>query len=110
METAALTANSEVATAVVDLFADDNQVSAGVRMGWICYSNFFRRNPCIMSPLRTKARRPGLCIANLIETCKLNDVEPFGYLRSTLEAIAQGHPMKRLDELLPGPFATKSMH
>ena len=42
--------------------------------------------------------------------CKLNDVEPFGYLRTTLEAIAQGHPMKRLDELLPGPFATKSMH
>ncbi len=49
------------------------------------------------------------CIASLIETCKLNDVEPFGYLRTTLEAIAQGHPMKRLDELLPGPFATKSM-
>ena len=50
------------------------------------------------------------CIASLIETCKLNDVEPFGYLRTTLEAIAQGHPMKRLDELLPGPFAKKSMH
>lgn len=48
------------------------------------------------------------CIASLIETCKLNDVEPLGYLTKTLEAIAQGHPMSRLDELLPGPFACAS--
>ena len=50
------------------------------------------------------------CIASLIETCKLNDVEPLGYLTATLEAIAQGHPMSRLDELLPGPFAKASTH
>jgi len=50
------------------------------------------------------------CIASLIETCKLNGVEPLGYLTATLEAIAQGHPMNRLDELLPGPFAKKSIH
>ncbi|MEQ9587355.1 MAG: IS66 family transposase [Parvibaculaceae bacterium] len=48
------------------------------------------------------------CIASLIETCKLNDVEPLGYLTATLEAIANGHPMSRLDELLPGPFACAS--
>ncbi|MBA3067003.1 MAG: IS66 family transposase [Hyphomonas sp.] len=48
------------------------------------------------------------CIASLIETCKLNGVEPLGYLTKTLEAIAQGHPMSRLDELLPGPFACAS--
>ncbi len=47
-------------------------------------------------------------IASLIETCKLNDVEPFAYLKRTLEAIAQRHPMHRLDELLPGPFAEMS--
>jgi transposase len=50
------------------------------------------------------------CIASLIETCKLNDVEPLGYLTATLEAIANGHPMSRLDELLPGPFAKTSIH
>jgi transposase len=50
------------------------------------------------------------CIASLIETCKLNDVEPLGYLTATLEAIANGHPMSRLDELLPGPFAKTSTH
>jgi transposase len=48
------------------------------------------------------------CTASLIETCKRNGVEPLGYLTKTLEAIAQGHPMSRLDELLPGPFACAS--
>ena len=47
-------------------------------------------------------------IASLIETCKLNDVEPFAYLKTTLEAIAAGHPEARLDELLPRPFRQRS--
>lgn len=33
-------------------------------------------------------------IASLIETAKINDIDPFAYLRSTLERIAQGHPEK----------------
>lgn len=44
-------------------------------------------------------------VASLIETCKLNKVDPLGYLTQTLEALANGHPRSRLDELLPGPFA-----
>jgi transposase len=40
-------------------------------------------------------------IASLIATAKLNNVEPFAYLKETLEAIAQGHPQNRIDELLP---------
>ena len=43
-------------------------------------------------------------IASLIETCKLNDVEPYAYLRTTLEAIAAGHPAARIDELMPWNF------
>jgi transposase len=43
-------------------------------------------------------------IASLIETCKINGVEPFAYLKSTLEAIAAGHPQGRLDELLPWSY------
>jgi transposase len=35
-------------------------------------------------------------IASLIETAKINDVEPFAYLKATLEAIANGHPNDRL--------------
>jgi hypothetical protein len=40
-------------------------------------------------------------IASLIETCKLNGVEPYAYLKATLEAIAAGHPAARIDELMP---------
>ena len=40
-------------------------------------------------------------IASLIETAKLNGVEPYAYLKATLEAIAAGHPASRVDELLP---------
>lgn len=49
-------------------------------------------------------------IASLIETCKLNDVEPYAYLKATLEAIAAGHPAARIDELMPWnyPFNPKN--
>ena len=43
-------------------------------------------------------------IASLIETAKINNVEPFAYLKATLEAIAGGHPKSRIDELLPWNF------
>ena len=43
-------------------------------------------------------------IASLIETAKINDVEPFDYLKATLEAIADGHPQNRIDDLLPLNF------
>ncbi|UWQ82731.1 IS66 family transposase [Leisingera caerulea] len=48
------------------------------------------------------------CIASLIATAKINGVEPFAYLKATLEAIAAGHPASRLDELLPWNFQTSS--
>lgn len=40
-------------------------------------------------------------IASLIETAKLNAIEPFAYLTATLEAIASGHPDARIDDLMP---------
>ncbi len=45
-------------------------------------------------------------IASLIETARLNGVEPFAYLTATLEAIAIGHPAPRIDDLMP--WASKS--
>ena len=47
-------------------------------------------------------------IASLIETCKINDVEPFAYLKATLTAITNGHPQSRLDDLLPWTFKSSS--
>jgi len=40
-------------------------------------------------------------IASLIETCKLNSIDPFRYLTRTLVAIVKGHKQSRIDELLP---------
>lgn len=40
-------------------------------------------------------------ISSLITTCKLNDVEPYAYLRDVLQQMIDGHPVNRLDELLP---------
>ena len=43
-------------------------------------------------------------VASLIATCRLNGVEPFAYLKATLEAIARGHPQSQIDELMPWNF------
>jgi transposase len=40
-------------------------------------------------------------IASLIETCKMNDVDPQAYLCDVLTKIVARHPMSRIDELLP---------
>jgi hypothetical protein len=40
-------------------------------------------------------------IASLIETCKLNAVDPFAYLTTTLTSIVNGHKQSRIDELMP---------
>ena len=47
-------------------------------------------------------------IASLIETARINSVEPFAYLKATLEAIANGHPQNRIDDLLPWNFRPSS--
>lgn len=48
-------------------------------------------------------------IASLIETAKLNSVEPFAYLKATLEALANGHPASEIDDLLPWAFSPASI-
>lgn len=40
-------------------------------------------------------------IASLITTAKLNEVEPFAYLKDVLTRMSNGHPMSRIDDLLP---------
>ncbi|WP_298966903.1 IS66 family transposase [uncultured Roseibium sp.] len=44
-------------------------------------------------------------IASLIETCKLNGIEPHGYLSGILTAIAQGYKQMDINELLPWNYA-----
>lgn len=43
-------------------------------------------------------------LASLIETCKLNQIEPHNYLSGVLTAIINGHKQKNIDQLLPWSF------
>ncbi|WP_456388978.1 IS66 family transposase [Profundibacter sp.] len=44
-------------------------------------------------------------LASLIETCKLNKIEPHSYLTGVLAAIVNGHKQKHIDQLLPWNYA-----
>ncbi|MGH0003866.1 IS66 family transposase [Pseudovibrio ascidiaceicola] len=43
-------------------------------------------------------------IASLIETCKLNGINPYAYLTDTLAKIAKGHKQSKINALLPWNF------
>ena len=47
-------------------------------------------------------------IASLIETCKLNGVEPLAYLTDVITRIVNGHPNRRIDDLLPWAYITET--
>ncbi len=47
-------------------------------------------------------------IYTLVQTAKLNSVNPEAYLRDTLARIAEGHPISRVDDLMPWKTATLS--
>lgn len=45
------------------------------------------------------------CLASLIETCKLNGVNPQAYFTDLLTRLVNGWPQKRIDELMPWHWA-----
>ena len=47
-------------------------------------------------------------VASLVETAKLNRVEPCAYLADVLQRMVDGHPASRLDELLPWNWKTET--
>lgn len=44
-------------------------------------------------------------MASLVESCKLNDIEPQAYLSDVLTKLVEGWPMRRIDQLLPWVWA-----
>lgn len=46
-------------------------------------------------------------IASLIETCKLNDVNPHAWLTDTLTKLVNGWPQSRIDELMPCAYPNR---
>jgi hypothetical protein len=49
-------------------------------------------------------------IASLVETCKLNGIEPQGYLTELLTRLVNGWPQARIDELMPWHWATPTSY
>ena len=45
-------------------------------------------------------------LASLIETCKLNAVDPHAYLSDVFTRLANNHPITRLNELLPWAYSS----
>jgi transposase len=48
-------------------------------------------------------------IASLVETCKLNAVDPQAYLADVITRIVTGHPQSQIDELLPWAYAPQAL-
>jgi transposase len=48
-------------------------------------------------------------IASLVETCKINDVDPLTYLTDVLTRIVSGHSNRDIDQLLPWAYRTQSL-
>jgi hypothetical protein len=47
------------------------------------------------------------CMASLIETCKLNEVNPLTYMAELLIRLVNGWPQDRIDELMPWCWTPK---
>ena len=48
-------------------------------------------------------------VATLIETCKLNDIDPLSYLTDVLARIVNGHPNRDIDALLPWAYRKQDL-
>ena len=46
-------------------------------------------------------------VASLIESCKLNAIDPQAYLTDVITKIVNGHPNSRIDELLPWAYSAQ---
>ena len=65
-----------------------------------------RRGPCDAG--RDEIAAAWGRIASLIETAKVNSVDPYGWLKATPEAISAGPPTNWLDDVLPWNFPSLS--
>jgi hypothetical protein len=43
-------------------------------------------------------------LSSIVATCRLNDVNPLAYVAETLEAVLNGHPQSRIEQLMPWRF------
>jgi len=64
--------------------------------------------PGYYEPLSDSGGERAAAIYTILQTAKLNGVNPEDYLCDTLARIADGHPISRIDELMPWHSPTSS--
>ena len=112
-QTARLSGRSEMGKAIayllnhwdgLTLFLDDGRIEMDTNLveNQIRPLTLTRKNALFAG--HDEGGRSWACLASLIATCKLNAVEPHAWLKATLEAIANGHPMSAIDDLMPWAF------
>lgn len=47
-------------------------------------------------------------LASLIETCKLNAVDPAAYFNDVITGIVQGHPQSQISQLMPWEYPAQA--
>jgi len=47
-------------------------------------------------------------IASLVETCKLNDIDPQAYIADVLTKIVNDHPNSQIDGLMPWAYISQA--
>lgn len=98
--------NWEALTRYLDdgrLEIDNNKIENGIRPVALGRKNW------LFAGSQQGARRMAI-IYSLVGTCKMNDINPFDYIRDVLERIA-AHPHKKIAELTPlGWKAAKTPH
>jgi hypothetical protein len=62
---------------------------------------------CALRRLRWRSREHWAVAASLIESCKVNAIDPQAYLADVITKIVNGHPNSRIDELLPWAYSTQ---
>ena len=88
-----------VFTACLRIELDTNTVERAIRP--ICLS---RKNALFASGDDGGAR--WAAVTSLVETCKLNGVDPQRYFTDVLTRLVNGWPNSRIDELMPWRWAT----
>ncbi|ODM70446.1 transposase [Bradyrhizobium elkanii] len=66
------------------------------------------RNPAL-GPGSDDGAEHWAVVATLVETCKINNVDPLAYLTDVLTRIVNGHPNRDIDQLLPWAYRAQAL-
>jgi hypothetical protein len=91
----------QMPAAVVELIGDHDCRPPEQRVERICDLNLAPQTPGIMRSRRTAGGKRAATLYTVLESAKLNGLDPEAYLADVIDRMAKGHPINRLAELLP---------